>query len=188
MTKEQYLFLLRAELTGRMSHEEMEDILQYYTEYFEDAGPERERDVMMSLGSPQRLAEKILGQEPREELSSAVDAPYEQLDEPTDEGWHIPRQALIALAVIGGIVGLPTVLSVVLGLGIGGVICILVGLGVAGYGVGQFGLAAKLYLGGGGLAVLAVGILMLLGSVAVSRGVTWLVKWVYHRLREGNEG
>lgn len=186
MTKEQYLFLLRAELTGRMRHEEMEDILQYYTEYFEDAGPERERDVMVSLGSPQRLAEKILGQEPREEMAP-MEADYRQIEGPTDEGWHIPRQALIALAVIGGIVGLPTVLSVVLGLGIGGVVCILVGLGVTGYGIGQFGLAAKLYLGGGGLAVLAVGILMLLGAVALSRGVVWLVKWVYNHIREGNE-
>lgn len=186
MTKEQYLFLLRAELTGRMRHEEMEDILQYYTEYFEDAGPERERDVMISLGSPQRLAEKILGQEPREEMAP-MEADYRQIEEPTDEGWRIPRQALIALAVIGGIVGLPTVLSVILGLGIGGVVCILVGLGVTGYGIGQFGLAAKLYLGGGGLAVLAVGLLMLLGAVALSRGVVWLVKWVYNRLREGNE-
>lgn len=186
MTKEQYLFLLRAELTGRMSHEEMEDILQYYTEYFEDAGPERERDVMMSLGSPQRLAEKILGQAPREEMAP-MEADYRQIEEPAGTGWHISRQALIALAVIGGIVGLPTVLSVILGLGIGGVVCILVGLGVTGYGIGQFGLAAKLYLGGGGLAVLAVGLLMLLGAIALSRGVVWLVKWVYNRLREGNE-
>lgn len=186
MNKEQYLFLLRAELTGRMSHEEMEDILQYYTEYFEDAGPERERDVMVSLGSPQRLAEKILGQDVPEKMAP-MEAAYRQVEEPVGKGWHIPRQALIALAVIGGIVGLPTVLSVVLGLGIGGVICVLVGLGVTGYGIGQFGLAAKLYLGGGGLAVLAVGILMLLGSVAVSRGVIWLVKWVYGCLREENE-
>ena len=186
MTKEQYLFLLRAELTGRMRHEEVEDILQYYTEYFEDAGPERERDVMISLGSPQRLAEKILGQEPREEMAP-MEADYRQIEEPAGMGWRIPRQALIALAVIGGIVGLPTVLSVILGLGIGGVVCILVGLGVTGYGIGQFGLAAKLYLGGGGLAVLAVGLLMLLGAVVLSRGVVWLVKWVYNHIREVNE-
>ena len=186
MTKEQYLFLLRAELTGRMRQEEMEDILQYYTEYFEDAGPERERDVMISLGSPQRLAEKILGQEPREEMAP-MEADYRQIEEPAGMGWRIPRQALIALAVIGGIVGLPTVLSVILGLGIGGVVCILVGLGVTGYGIGQFGLAAKLYLGGGGLAVLAVGLLMLLGAVVLSRGVVWLVKWVYNHIREVNE-
>ena len=186
MTKEQYLFLLRAELTGRMRHEEMEDILQYYTEYFEDAGPERERDVMISLGSPQRLAEKILGQEPREEMAP-MEADYRQIEEPAGMGWRIPRQALIALAVIGGIVGLPTVLSVILGLGIGGVVCILVGLGVTGYGIGQFGLAAKLYLGGGGLAVLAVGLLMLLGAVVLSRGVVWLVKWVYNHIREVNQ-
>lgn len=186
MTKEQYLFLLRAELTGRMNHEEMEDILQYYTEYFEDAGPEQERDVMVSLGSPQRLAEKILGQGPREKMVP-METDYCQMEEPDEKrGLHISRQALIAMAVIGGIVGLPTVLSVVLGLGIGGVICVLVGLGVTGYGIGQFGLAAKLYLGGGGLVVIAVGILMLLGAVAVSRAVIWLVKWVYSRLKEEN--
>ena len=49
MTVEQYLFLLRSELTGSMPQEELEDILRYYTEYFEEAGPERERDVMVEL-------------------------------------------------------------------------------------------------------------------------------------------
>lgn len=184
MTKEQYLFLLRAELTGRMGHEEMEDILQYYTEYFEDAGPEREREVMVSLGSPQRLAEKILSQEPREE-PAPVDAIYRQVEEPAYEtGWHISRQALIALAVIGGIFAFPTVLGVVLGLGVGGVICVLVGLGITGYGIGNLGLASKLYLTGGGLVTIAVGLLMFLGAIAVVRGMTWLVKWVHGRLME----
>ena len=37
MTVEQYLFLLRSELTGSMPQEELEDILRYYTEYFEEA-------------------------------------------------------------------------------------------------------------------------------------------------------
>ncbi len=184
MTKEQYLFLLRAELTGKMSHEEMEDILQYYTEYFEDAGSEHERDVMMSLGSPQRLAEKILGQPSRESMTP-VEADYQQVGEPVYKtGWRIPRQAMIALAVLGGILVCPTVLGVVLSLGIGGFICVLVGLGVTGYGIGQLGIASKLYLAGGGLAAIAVGILMLLGSVAVARGVVWIVRYIRRCIAE----
>ena len=33
--------------------QEREEALQYYNDYFEDAGPEREQEVIASLGSPE---------------------------------------------------------------------------------------------------------------------------------------
>ena len=41
MTREEYLAQLRALLTGRTPPDEMERILAYYTEYFDEAGPPR---------------------------------------------------------------------------------------------------------------------------------------------------
>ena len=76
MTKEQYLFLLRAELDGYLSPEELEDILRYYSEYFEEAGQEQERNVMIELGSPQRLAERILEQRRAEDGLLGEPEPY----------------------------------------------------------------------------------------------------------------
>ena len=42
MSKETYLRFLRAYLTNRLPVGEVEDIMNYYTEYFEDAGESRE--------------------------------------------------------------------------------------------------------------------------------------------------
>ncbi len=55
MNKEQYLQKLRENLNG-LSAEGAAEIMQYYTEYFEDAGPEREDAVIEELGDPSVLA------------------------------------------------------------------------------------------------------------------------------------
>lgn len=41
---------------------EREGALRYYEEYFDDAGPEREAEIISSLGSPERLAREIIAQ------------------------------------------------------------------------------------------------------------------------------
>lgn len=52
MTREEYLAQLRALLTGRTPPDELERILAYYTEYFDEAGPQGEGRVIRgrSLG------------------------------------------------------------------------------------------------------------------------------------------
>ena len=45
-----------AYLLQDMSEEEREEALQYYEDYFEDAGPEKEAEVIAELGSLERLA------------------------------------------------------------------------------------------------------------------------------------
>ena len=42
-----------------ISSTEREEALQYYNDYFNDAGPENEQDVVQSLGSPAKVAENI---------------------------------------------------------------------------------------------------------------------------------
>ena len=42
-----------------VSAAEKEEALQYYNDYFEDAGPENEQSVIQSLGSPREIAENI---------------------------------------------------------------------------------------------------------------------------------
>lgn len=68
MNKETYLRFLRAYLTSRLPAGEVEDIMNYYTEYFADAGESREAVVMAELGSPEQLAKQILGERRQEEL------------------------------------------------------------------------------------------------------------------------
>lgn len=180
MTVEQYLFLLRAELTGFLPQEELEDILRYYTEYFEEAGPERERDVMMELGSPQRLAEKILGR-PGEEAMPPAAEPYaygaQEADYIPRAGGGIPRWLFIPLLVAAAIFVGPVLLGVVFGLGVGGLVCVIVGLGLVLGGVGNLSFAGILYLGGGGLLTTAVGLFLLTGAVAAVWGTVKLIRW-----------
>ena len=54
MTREEYLAQLRALLTGRTPPDELERILAYYTEYFDEAGPQGEGRVRRSGIARQR--------------------------------------------------------------------------------------------------------------------------------------
>ncbi|MCI8441591.1 MAG: DUF1700 domain-containing protein [Provencibacterium sp.] len=59
MTREEYMYALQSCLYA-LSPEERAAALQYYAEYFDDAGPENEQQVMADLGSPQEVAKQIL--------------------------------------------------------------------------------------------------------------------------------
>lgn len=58
MSKNEYLAMLTAHLAG-LDEQEKENALQYYAEYFADAGAENEQEVILQLGTPQALAEEI---------------------------------------------------------------------------------------------------------------------------------
>lgn len=58
MKKEEFLRELEA-LLGDISQGEREEAIQYYRDYFDDAGPEKEADIMEELGSPIRVARII---------------------------------------------------------------------------------------------------------------------------------
>ena len=57
MNKNEYLRIL-SEKIGCLPHDEYCNIMEYYTEYFEDA--ENEQSVIEELGSPENLAERII--------------------------------------------------------------------------------------------------------------------------------
>jgi uncharacterized membrane protein len=60
MNKEIFLRDLRRFLAD-MPEEEREQALKYYEDYFEDAGPENEQNVIQELGSPIEVAKQIKG-------------------------------------------------------------------------------------------------------------------------------
>lgn len=59
MTKMEFLNQLRAYLYT-LPPGEQEAAMEFYTEYFDDAGPENEQKVITELGSPQKVARQIL--------------------------------------------------------------------------------------------------------------------------------
>ena len=58
MNRQEFLDALERELQN-VSEKEREEALQYYREYFDEAGPENEEVVIRELGSPQRVAGMI---------------------------------------------------------------------------------------------------------------------------------
>lgn len=76
MDKNTFLQQLEAELAGATPDERVA-ALQYYAEYFDDAGPEREKEVLAELGSPQKVASDIRAASGTEE----------------GEGWTPPARA-----------------------------------------------------------------------------------------------
>lgn len=58
MTRQEYMQQLAA-LLAAMPEAERREALDYYEEYFDAAGPEKEAQTIQELGSPQNVAEKI---------------------------------------------------------------------------------------------------------------------------------
>lgn len=57
-----YLNELSRLLANAISPEEYNNVMQYYTEYFADAGIEKEEEVIKELGTPAELAQKIIAE------------------------------------------------------------------------------------------------------------------------------
>ena len=60
MTSREYLEALGEALSTLVPDRERSETLRYYEEYFEEAGPEREAEVIQELGDP--AAAKLLQQ------------------------------------------------------------------------------------------------------------------------------
>lgn len=58
MTKEQFLFQLEQKLLD-IPEDERAEAMEYYRDYFSDAGPENEEQVIAELGSPDKVAASI---------------------------------------------------------------------------------------------------------------------------------
>lgn len=58
MTRDEYMKELEY-LLQDIQEEDKEDALQYYRDYFDEAGPEKEDDIIQELGSPERIASII---------------------------------------------------------------------------------------------------------------------------------
>ena len=61
MTRTEYLNQLKHYLK-RLPHTDYEEAMDYFKEYFEEAGPENEAQVIQDLGNPKEAAYEILSQ------------------------------------------------------------------------------------------------------------------------------
>ena len=59
MTRDEFMKEL-AYLLQDIQDEDKDDAVQYYTDYFEEAGPDKEEEVIQELGSPERIANSCM--------------------------------------------------------------------------------------------------------------------------------
>lgn len=86
MNKAEFLQALETGLAAA-TPEERAAALQYYTEYLDEAGPEREAEVLDELGSPDKVAADILGS-PQPQAAGAWTPPTGQ-----PQGGWVPPEA-----------------------------------------------------------------------------------------------
>lgn len=176
MTREEYLRQLRKYLK-RLPKEDYDNAMEYFTEYFDEAGPEGEQRVMQELGSPREAAAELLAN---------------LLDEKTsrkEEGRKsIAAIVLIAfMAIFAAPIGIPVLLAVGALLLAGVIVAAACAICVLLFGVCGFFLGGVLVARGivaisaapAGAAVLAGAGLVSIGlSVLLSVLLLCLCKWI----------
>lgn len=191
MGKGEYLAQLQALLVGRMAPAELERILAYYEEYFDEAGPEGAGQVVRELGSPAELAHRVLGH-----------TPMQQAAPPTQNRRGLGGLWTALLALCAAPIALPllaaavavvaaVILAVIVtaaAVSIGGVACILAGLYASTRSFSllfQAGLSTMMYFSGLGMLTAGLGLLMIAGSFALAglcfRGVAALLRRIAGR-------
>ena len=101
MTKETYLKQLRHKLR-KLPEEEIESAIEYYTEYFDEAGEENTQSVINELGSPASVASKILADFAVKDLSNHPNSAKKSLS----AVW------LIVLAIFASPIAIPLLIGV----------------------------------------------------------------------------
>lgn len=185
MNREEYLRRL-SYLLQDLPEEEYREALEYYEDYFDEAGPQREQEVIRELGKPERIAAMIRDSvkekdgdweyteegyynrryDEKNQMPGKSGKEQKTEKEKQQRSWHMKGSRdrniillVIILALAAGVV-IPAAVSVVLGIG-GGI------LGLAG-GVLGVALAACVTCVGlliGGVAVIVTGIVKLFTAV-----------------------
>lgn len=174
MTKNEYMKELENALR-RLPKEEREEALSYYREYFEDAGPEKEVEVLEELGDPKVAASQIL-----------KDVAIKRLEEPEKAARKgLSTIWIVLLALCAAPVGLPFLFSAV-------VVClvmafvffvllavflfvgiVLAGSGIASIAAGFYFLPSQLANGlcilGAAFVTTGIGLFLILGGCAICR-------------------
>ncbi|MGN0379060.1 MAG: DUF1700 domain-containing protein [Butyrivibrio sp.] len=154
MNKDEYLEKLSTYIRKEIPADEYNNVMEYYSEYFADAGPDKEQDVIMELGNPEDIAKSVIAEYRGKNPSDIY------VEKPRKKG--IPVGLFVAVAIIGS----PLWLSLLVV-----AICIIAVLFVVAFAVAVSSIAFML----GGAIISGVGIVTAFmspgnGMVAVGGG------------------
>lgn len=102
MNRESFMRELRLKI-ARLPQEELEAAMAYYEEYFDEAGPDRESEIICELGSPAQVAKQIMGEHILREVENKPMSPKKSLS----AVW------IIILAIFASPIALPLAIAFV---------------------------------------------------------------------------
>lgn len=106
------VFLSQLEkLLSDLPEEERREAMEYYVEYFDEAGPDKECDVLKEFGSPQEVADRI-----HEELAEKGLIVYDpniagKSGEDKNNGWKIA--CIVLLCILAAPIAIPLAVTIV---------------------------------------------------------------------------
>lgn len=110
MNKNEFLSQLE-KLLSDLPEEERREAMEYYVEYFDEAGPEKEEDVLKEFGSPKEVADHI-----HEELAEKGLIFYDpktsgKSHENKKDGWKIA--CIVLLCILAAPIAIPLAVAVI---------------------------------------------------------------------------
>ena len=172
MNKEEYLTRLQY-CISQLPPVEAQNTMQYYREYFDDAGEENFASVMAELGTPEQLAAKIC---------SSYGINYQQ---PVNEN-NTSKAVIIAIIAVLIFSLFMVILSLIFSAGVVGICLIFAGLLVfaAGFPTLFTHVPTGTMLIGAGLVLCAVGILFSLLLIWMILGTKNLISFIIKKIKK----
>ena len=181
MNRHDFMSILKKRLSG-LPYDEVKEAVDYYEQYFDDAGEENEQAVIAELGSPDNIASQIIA-------GFAV----KSADNVKSAKQGVSIVWIVILAVFASPVALPlalavvaialafvvTIMAVVLSVGVAGLGLLLSGITCAVVSIPVFiqSFATGLFILGIGLLAFGIGAALLLVTVFLSKNCfNWLAK------------
>ncbi len=194
MNKNEYLGILSQRLSV-LPIDEYNNIMEYYSEYFEEAGADNEANVMAELGDVNQLADRILkenGQYGGPVYNQAYSQPYNQpqgqmYNPPYGQPYQVPKSGLsTGMKVFLAIVTIPlwiVFVALIFSFGVASVsilasslLTIIAGLAVMG---AYFGTGMAFV--GSGFIMIAVGMGLLMACKGISHGMKCSYRAIFKR-------
>lgn len=194
MNRSEFIDKLRRELS-KLPQEEIDAAVEYYEEYFDEAGPDREAELIQELGSPRKIAAYIkseytarkLDEESASTAKKGVSAIWLVILGICSAPVSVPIAiVLIALAICGFAVALAVVITVFAA--VIGAVGASIGMLVMGVLALPAALSTALLFIGGGILVLAVfAALGVLAAIGLKKAVSAMVRALRRRNEQTHE-
>ena len=184
MNRQEFMNRLEYLLRG-IPASEREDALAYYNDYFDEAGAENEAQVILELGSPELVAEKILADVQQDFHRNSTDDEKKKLSKKNKILTLVilvltfPIWFGVGIGILGAIFGIVVgFIGAAFGLAVGGVACMIGGvlciMTTPLEGLVSIALGAILAAVG---ILLAIPCMWLVGDV-IPKGTKILIRWI----------